>query len=114
MGNAYIFSLTPTFTQGLVLGQLSILFLLVVILKYLFFDAVSDQPYKSFSYQPRIPREDEDVATARNERELSQSEVVDGKIGVESADWLNILLHQVCKSSSSVSPQSLNSFSSLR
>ncbi|PSR85874.1 hypothetical protein PHLCEN_2v5350 [Hermanssonia centrifuga] len=98
MGNAYIFSLTPTFTQGLVLGQLSILFLLVVILKYLFFDAVSDQPYKSFSYQPRIPREDEDVATARNEKELSQSDVVDGKTGVESADWLNILLHQVVDS----------------
>ena len=32
------FSLTPTFTQGLVLGQLSILLLLAFILRYLFFD----------------------------------------------------------------------------
>lgn len=34
-----LFSLTPTFTQGLVLGQLSILLLLAFILRYLFFDA---------------------------------------------------------------------------
>ena len=33
-----LFSLTPTFTQGLVLGQLSILLLLAFILRYLFFD----------------------------------------------------------------------------
>jgi maintenance of morphology protein 1 len=33
------FSLTPTFTQGLVVGQLSILLLLAFILRYLFFDS---------------------------------------------------------------------------
>ena len=94
MGDAYIFSLQPTFTQGLVLGQLSILFLLFVLLKYLFFDAISDHPYKSVSYQPRIVREEEDEPS---EKPLAAAESTTGDAcgGEESADWLNILLHQV-------------------
>lgn len=98
MANAYLFTLQPTFTQGLVLGQLSILLLLVVILKYLFLDP--DQPYKSFSYQPRLIREDDNEKPTLNDIR-QQANTASGKAdpaadsGVESADWLNILLHQV-------------------
>lgn len=97
MGNAYIFSLQPTFTQGLILGQFSILFLLVLVLKYLFFDPVATQPYKVTSYQPRIASDDGASPGFSGSREGQT--VADGghgkAVGVESADWLNILLHQV-------------------
>lgn len=96
MGNAYIFSLQPTFTQGLILGQLSILCLLVVVLKYLFFDAVSNQPYASSTYSPVIPREDgtpPKVVKLGPDSETKNGDTANS--GVESADWLNILLHQV-------------------
>lgn len=96
MGSAYIFTLQPTFTQGLVLGQVSILCLLVVILKYLFFDTVTAQPYKATSYQPRIVGEDEDPGKPS---ELGIKVELEGLEGqgdtVESAGWLNILLHHV-------------------
>ena len=96
MGSAYIFALQPTFTQGLILGQVSILCLLVVILKYLFFDPVTAQPYKATSYQPRIVREEEEVADVAIEV-AAKGETENGKQvdGVESADWLNVLLHHV-------------------
>ncbi|KAI0344627.1 maintenance of mitochondrial morphology protein 1 [Trametopsis cervina] len=100
MANAYVFTLQPTFTQGLIIGQFSILFLLVVILKYLFLDPVSDQPYKSSSYQPRIVRDESDETVSLDGLDklpASMSVGPDGEAsnGVESADWINILLHQV-------------------
>lgn len=100
MANAYVFTLQPTFTQGLIIGQFSILFLLVVILKYLFLDPVSDQPYKSSSYQPRIVRDESDETVSLDGLDklpTSMSVGPDGEAsnGVESADWINILLHQV-------------------
>lgn len=98
MANAYLFTLQPTFTQGLILGQVSILFLLVVILKYLFLDSVSDQPYKSSSYQPRILRDERDdgiAADLKQELKTNGNAYPAATSGVESADWLNILLHQV-------------------
>ncbi|KAI0093319.1 maintenance of mitochondrial morphology protein 1 [Irpex rosettiformis] len=95
MANAYIFTLQPTFTQGLIIGQFSILFLLVVVLKYLFLDSVSDQPYKSSSYQPRILRAEDEGQSALGVEELQANVTRDGSSGIESADWINILLHQV-------------------
>ena len=97
MGDAYIFTLQPTFTQGLILGQLSILFLVFVLLKYLFFDAASDQPYKSASYQPRLLSEDDqDLAVQEKKAATAEGGGHDtANSGEESADWLNILLHQV-------------------
>jgi maintenance of mitochondrial morphology protein 1 len=101
MANAHIFTLQPTFTQGLIIGQLSILFLLVVVLKYLFLDPVSDQPYKYSSYQPRPSRDDSDLQSSSDDVEKPSSKKTSGRAdidtgsGVESADWINILLHQV-------------------
>lgn len=94
MGSAYVFSLTPTFTQGLIIGQLSILCLLVVVLKYLFLDPVTVQPYKATSYQPRIVREDEDVDNESEAGVKLETDAAQGE-GMESAGWLNILLHHV-------------------
>ena len=97
MGNAYLFTLQPTFTQGLVLGQLSILFLLFVLLKYLFFDSSSEQPHKFVSYQPRIVREDSDDVDSIKKLSADPA-AANGDAshnGEESADWLNIVMHQV-------------------
>ncbi|EKM50627.1 uncharacterized protein PHACADRAFT_213526 [Phanerochaete carnosa HHB-10118-sp] len=99
MGPAYIFSLTPTFTQGLVLGQLSILCLLLLVLKYLFLDPVSIQPYKATSYQPRIVREDDDSETRPEAGVRAEADGTAGQSeGMESAGWLNVLLHHVVDS----------------
>lgn len=98
MGNAYIFSLQPTFTQGLILGQFSILFLLVLVLKYLFFDTVSDHAYRTSSYQPKIERDEDEDGIALVAERLAPKPAQDGKQSgneCESADWLNALLMQV-------------------
>lgn len=99
MGNAYVFSLQPTFTQVLILGQFSILILLVLILKYLFFDTVADRAYRASSYQPKVDREEDEDASIFAERlaaELDKGGRVEAG-GLESADWLNGVLHQVCR-----------------
>lgn len=87
MGSNYIFSLQPTFTQGLILGQVSILFLLALILKYLFIDS-SESSVETSSYHPRLDSD----SSLRNHGHPSHEP--DGK-GVESAEWFNMLLQQV-------------------
>lgn len=99
MGN-YFFTLTPTFTQGLILGQVSILLLVYFILKYLFFDSKSRQ----------LPEEspEEDTPFFRpsfSAEKLVSTAFLQGKVkgpdeghdggSVESAEWLNVLLKQV-------------------
>ncbi|KAG1757409.1 hypothetical protein EDB19DRAFT_1657322 [Suillus lakei] len=87
MGNNYLFSLTPTFTQGLVLGQLSILVLLALVLKYLFFippesetETVPFHPLSKSnpSWHQDVEEDDTDSAPEK-----------------ESAHWFNILARQV-------------------
>jgi hypothetical protein len=92
MGGNYVLSLQPTFTQGLILGQLSILVLLVLILKYLFLDS-TEHPFETSSYHPRV---DSDLPL-RNRKIISR-EVDDDDVQVkdaESAEWFNMLLQQV-------------------
>ncbi|KAF9068066.1 maintenance of mitochondrial morphology protein 1 [Rhodocollybia butyracea] len=91
MGANYVFSLQPTFTQGLILGQLSILALMVFILKYLFLDSTK-YPFETTSYHPRfnsdsIMRSQKHYYQSANENELKKDD--------ESAEWLNMLLHQI-------------------
>ncbi|KAF5382902.1 hypothetical protein D9757_006392 [Collybiopsis confluens] len=91
MGANYLLSLQPTFTQGLILGQLSILGLLVFILKYLFLDSTK-YPFETTSYHPRfnsdsIMRAQKHYYQSANEDELKKEN--------ESAEWLNLLLHQI-------------------
>lgn len=90
MGDAYIFSLKPTFTQGLILGQFSILFLLVLILKYLFFDTSSERPYKISAYQPRTDVDSDDQAPQPPHETLESADP--NHTLVESADWLNVVV----------------------
>lgn len=88
MGNNYIFSLTPTFTQGLLLGQLSILLILTLVLKYLFLLPQTDQsetpifhPFTrpEVSSRTRIPPPEADTFPK----------------DAESANWFNSLARQV-------------------
>lgn len=101
MGNNYIFSLTPTFTQGLVLGQASILLLLWLILKYLFLES------EPTSLDPGHPSYT--TSNLEKERVAARSQFRDGGVGIgrdeevsESAEWFNVVLQQV--SSLSTSP----------
>ncbi|KAF8640672.1 hypothetical protein AX17_000329 [Amanita inopinata Kibby_2008] len=91
MGGNYIFSLQPTFTQGLILGQLSILILLGLILKYLFLDSTQD-PFERSSYHPRV-NGDLSLRSQKPQSLPARNEVGGGD--VESAEWLNSLLRQV-------------------
>ena len=99
MGNAYVLTLDPTFTQGLIIGQLSILFLLFFILKYLFFDFATEQN-PNFSYQPRLViNEDDDILDGVRDKPRRGTDIPDslnGDIPLESTDWLNVVLQQVC------------------
>ncbi len=85
MGTGYIFSLQPTFTQGFILGQLSILALLAVVIKYLFLDT---EPAQNIA--ERIPVSQPARPSTRLDEKTSHIEP-------ESTKWLNALLHQVCR-----------------
>jgi maintenance of morphology protein 1 len=95
MGNNYVFSLQPTFTQGLILGQLSILLLLGLILKYLFIDS-SESSVEAFSYHPRLDNKTPVGPDYYRFSSRDSEEEVDSK-GSESADWFNIILQQVAE-----------------
>jgi maintenance of mitochondrial morphology protein 1 len=91
MGNGHLFSLQPTFTQGLVIGQLSVLILLVLILKYLFLDSTKS-PFETPSYHSGV---NSDVSP-RNHRVFPPGleEKPSGE-DAESMEWFSALLHQV-------------------
>lgn len=92
MGSNYLFSIQPTFTQGLVLGQLSIFFLLALILKYLFIDtSLPHATENKAAYHPGIDTE----ANRSLHQQRTQAERRDGEKGAESAEWLNMLMQQV-------------------
>lgn len=99
MGN-YIFTLTPTFTQGLILGQVSILLLVYFILKYLFFDSKSTQlleepPEEGASFfRPSFSAE-KFISTAFLQTKVKEQGEERDEDSVESAEWLNVLLKQV-------------------
>ena len=88
MGNNYIFSITPTFTQGLVLGQLSILVLLAFVLKFLFFVSPDEEAETQVCHPHTIPDH------SSSKRALKPGKA-DCNSGPESADWFNLLARQV-------------------
>lgn len=87
----YLLSLQPTFTQGLILGQLSVLVILGFILKYLFLDS-SEYPFETSSYHPRIDSEVSLKQVWSNSWQADQQAT--GK-DAESAEWFNRILKQV-------------------
>ncbi|KAF8496677.1 hypothetical protein JB92DRAFT_1049938 [Gautieria morchelliformis] len=78
----YLLSLQPTFTQGLVIGQLSIFFLLALVLKYLFL--VSDP-----STSHHLP-----TATAIISRSPPKQAAPREPSG-ESTEWLNVIISEI-------------------
>lgn len=86
MGSGYIFALQPTFTQGFILGQFSILALLAVVLKYLFLDTESTQKVG-----------ERDPLVSQPTRPSTRTEENDVHVDPESTEWLNALLHRVCR-----------------
>ncbi|KAG1773166.1 maintenance of mitochondrial morphology protein 1 [Suillus occidentalis] len=88
MGNNYIFSLTPTFTQGLVLGQLSILVLLTLVLKYLFFIPPEGET-------ETVPFHPLSKSGASWHQDVEENNDTDSAPENESAHWFNILARQV-------------------
>ena len=88
------FTLKPSFTQGLVLGQLSILVLLVLVLKYLFLDTQLTPTYKP-SYGP-LGLEKETLSYRQKKKDdIRESELETIVNDVESAEWFNIILKEV-------------------
>jgi maintenance of morphology protein 1 len=82
----YLFTLQPTFTQGLVLGQLSVFFLLALILKYLFWHT-GPEP-QLIALPPNSQRQSPE-SRAEAIAELKHEE------GDESLEWFNGLLCRV-------------------
>ncbi|KAG9128464.1 ERMES complex subunit mmm1 [Ceratobasidium sp. 392] len=88
LGNMTLFSMTPTFTQGLVIGQLSIFLLLVVIIRYLFLDSAARPPIHTPAPLPH-------VRPPVQEKLLAES---DWKTGdAETAEWFNLLIQMVAQ-----------------
>ncbi|KAF8167946.1 maintenance of mitochondrial morphology protein 1 [Crassisporium funariophilum] len=82
--------LQPTFTQGLVIGQLSILLLLGMILKYLFLES-SQYPFETAPYHQQV---DNDAFLRTRNLQLRQGADHDPE-AYESTEWFNTLLRQV-------------------
>ncbi|KLO14480.1 hypothetical protein SCHPADRAFT_903287 [Schizopora paradoxa] len=101
MGANYIFSLTPTFTQGLIIGQLSILLLLAVILKYLFLDSGPTPPYDAGILQQLpvpVSSQEKDRSTSRTQFTLGDEGFRGGFDETESAQWFNVIVRQITES----------------
>lgn len=81
----------PTFTQGLVIGQLSILILLGMILKYLFLES-SQYPLQTASYHQQV---DNDTFLRKRNLKVSNNNQDHDSDAFESTKWFNTLLSQV-------------------
>jgi maintenance of morphology protein 1 len=100
LGMAYVLTLTPTFTQGFILGQLSILVILALILKYLFLDS-SLEPVSSPSLAPSVVerRERIDAGLTNEKPKLPNEESIETlpalEDGKESTEWFNLIIQEV-------------------
>ena len=81
----------PTFTQGLVIGQLSILILLGMILKYLFLES-SQYPLETASYHQQV---DSDAFLRKRDLEVPNVSLDQDSGASESTKWFNTLLSHV-------------------
>jgi len=81
----------PTFTQGLIIGQLSILILLGMILKYLFLES-SQYSIETTSYHQLV---DNDTLLRERELKVPNTNQAQDSNDFESTKWFNTLLSQV-------------------
>lgn len=101
---ANVITFHPTFTQGFIFGQLSILILLAFILKYLFLDSSPPPSRSPASLAPLdTVREYEDTLTDENKApEQSRKPTVSDSFpsasfpeDAESTEWFNLVIHEV-------------------
>jgi maintenance of mitochondrial morphology protein 1 len=88
---AYVLTLSPTFTQGFILGQLSILILLALILKYLFLDS-SNEPLTPGLLAPPKSGQGTTIVVDSNGIELPSTSLQEG---LESTEWFNLIIREV-------------------
>ena len=81
----------PTFTQGLIIGQLSILILLGMILKYLFLES-SQYPLETASYHQQV---DNETFLRKRDLEVPNVSLDQDSDSSESTKWFNSLLSHV-------------------
>ncbi|KZW02622.1 hypothetical protein EXIGLDRAFT_829150 [Exidia glandulosa HHB12029] len=86
-----VLSLQPTFTQGLILGQVSVLCLLLVVLRYLFLDTDPALPY----LRSPLVDENESARHLKLPTASHDADIVGGARDPESAEWLNLILYQI-------------------
>lgn len=79
----------PTFTQGLIIGQLSILILLGTILKYLFLES---SQYPPTAYHQQV---DNDAFVRQRNFQARQTLPEHDPDVYESTEWFNVLMKQV-------------------
>lgn len=98
---AYVLTLQPTFTQGFILGQLSILVLLVLVLKYLFLDSSTETAASpplaplSSSIRSGIKRENYGEKPISDQDESLDTPPAPMSNDKESTEWFNLILHEV-------------------
>ena len=90
----YAFTLKPSFTQGLLLGQLSILILLALVLKYLFLDSNAVPLYEP-SYGPLGLEKEATSHRHRKKDEIQESDLETSAEELESAEWFNLVVKEV-------------------
>jgi len=81
----------PTFTQGFIVGQLSILVLLGMVLKYLFLES-SPYPYQTPSYHHQV---DNDAFILQENFQACNNAPPHDPDSYESMEWFNTLLKEV-------------------
>ncbi|KAF8337588.1 uncharacterized protein EI90DRAFT_3119035 [Cantharellus anzutake] len=109
-----LLSLTPTFTQGFILGQVSVLVFLGYVLRYLFFDTTGPQPVSTGdddSQDDQAEGEPSDLPNLFNHKaqRLHLEDHEGAHLGMpdyvqklrdssESLEWLNFLLARIAQS----------------
>ena len=101
MSTRSLLSLQPTFLQGFVVGQISILLLLALILKYLFFESAPPGSPTVLAPLPSPRSQQRDAQSAPLGAEQTSASA-DGKDAaeprgarIESVEWFNLIIREV-------------------
>jgi hypothetical protein len=105
MPSTSLLSLQPTFLQGFALGQLSILLLLALILKYLFFESAPPgsptvlAPLPAPRFQQQQQQRDAQNASVDPAQTLPSVDTAKNPdsraAGIESVEWFNLIIREV-------------------
>lgn len=96
-----LLSLQPTFLQGFVVGQISILLLLALILKYLFFESAPPGSPTVLAPlpAPRFQQRDAQSGALDAKQTLPSADAEDSVrlrvAGIESVEWFNLIIREV-------------------